>query len=133
MSRPEPPPHVLVRDANTSSVWQYAGPEGWVAQGMRAWLATWEELDGGKFGEIELLVPVPYVHHLPRAQDIAEALLNPVAEMMQQLAAAAGAGVTAVVADAYQRGRADQLAEPPADLDQGPTPWPAPGEAAEHG
>lgn len=111
MSRPEPPPHVLVRDQNTASIWAYAGAEGWIAQGMRAWLATWEELDGGKYGEIELLVPVPYVTALPTSQDIAEALLNPVASMMQQLAKAAGAGVTAVVADAYQRGRADQLAE----------------------
>lgn len=114
MPRPEPHESVYLRDSNTLSLWGQARPGDWVAvTGEYRVSASWDDLDRGKYGEIELLVPVPYqapergsgAHRL--GQHVAAAILEPIAAMMQQLAAAAGAGVTAVVADAYRRGGED--------------------------
>lgn len=112
--RPEPHESVYLRDSNTLSLWGQARPGDWVAvTGEYRVSASWDDLDRGKYGEIELLVPIPYqapepgtgAHRL--GQHVAAAILEPIAAMMQQLAAAAGAGLTAVVADAYRRGGED--------------------------
>jgi hypothetical protein len=68
----------------------------------------WQQLAEGFWGDVELLVPVPYgTPPADLAQTVVESVLAPVATMMQQLAAAAGAAVTAVVADATRRAAAD--------------------------
>ncbi len=116
LPRPEPVGDVLVRtrqrDTGDIALWEPRGNGVWWDRRGR-WSATWTELDDEKYGPVELLVPVAYRTPMPGdpghalAQQVAEQVLEPIAAMMQQLAAAAGAGITATVAEAYRRGMAD--------------------------
>lgn len=111
---PPPPPGVLARTRRDGRVWRETTPGTWI---NGRWTMTWPELADGRRGPVDLLVPVPYAPGAPHptSQDVAENVLNPVAALMQQLAAAAGAAITAVVADAYQRGTVDAQRSTPAN------------------
>lgn len=108
-----PPPGFPLRDGNTGTIWQQDIDNGWTgrAPNGRLFFATWDDIAGGKFGTLEMLVPVPYTADTPdpgtdtARQALIAGVLEPVAAMMQQLAEAAGAGLLAVMADVYQQGR----------------------------
>jgi hypothetical protein len=115
---PEPPGNVPVRTTDvdgTTAIWVQAVPGLWIELGDEyAQSARWDDIAAGGHGRVDLLIPVPYTaRHAtdPAAVPVAtlvEAVLDPAAAMMQQLARAAGAGVIAVVGEAYDRGRRDQ-------------------------
>jgi hypothetical protein len=119
--RVEPAPGSIVATTLDGGRW-------WVNAGDGTWRelrtddrpprsTTWPELDAGGHGAVDLLVPVAYRTPAPdepahgAAQHVAEAILNPIGTMLTQLAQAAGAGVTAVVAGAYEQGRRDGMSE----------------------
>lgn len=111
-----PPPGVPVRDRNTGTIWKSDDGVRWegIAGTGRHVEVTWEELST-QWGGLDMLVPVPLDPDTgdgagsDLAQRLAEQLLNPVAAMMLQLTQAAGAGVTAIIADAYRRGQQQPL------------------------
>jgi hypothetical protein len=114
VTRPAPPPHVLLRTSGDGgAVWQHTGNDVWWNRVGR-WSATWAEIDAGGYGDVELLVPVPYATPEPGqpgallAQQAVEGLLNPAGAMAAELAAAFAAGITATIADAYRTGRLDE-------------------------
>lgn len=104
----EPPPHLLARTSYNGAIWYADGNGQWATRlpgGTTR--APWARIGAGQYGDVEILVPVPFTAGGYGSQTVVEHVLNPVAAMMQQLAAAAAAAVTAVVADAYRRGRAE--------------------------
>jgi hypothetical protein len=110
---PAPPASSLIRTSAPVVVW-IVGADGWCTAlappyGLTSLRHPWEQLGaGGMYGDVELLVAVPYgTPPADVAQRVIEGVLAPVAAMMQQLAAAAGAAITAVVADATRRAAAD--------------------------
>jgi hypothetical protein len=108
---PAPPASSLIRTSNPVVVW-IVGADGTCTAlappyGLTALRHPWKQLADGFYGDVELLVAVPYgTPPADVANRVVEGVLAPVATMMQQLAAAAGAAVTAVVADAVRRGTA---------------------------
>lgn len=110
--RPEPQLGALVRTSRDGTVWEHAVPGEWTSLADRYRIASWDEIDGGAFGDVELLVGIPY--RTPRAgepahataQAAAEAVVNPIGAMMAQLAEAAGAGITAAIVEAWRTGHA---------------------------
>lgn len=121
-ARPFPPPHrdALIRTASPRRVWQCLDDEPpglWFSYNPvdeRPETATWTVLAAGDYGPIDLLVPVPYTE--PGDSDparipcdrLVEHVLAPIATMLQQVASAAGAGIAAIVAEAYRRGVEDR-------------------------
>jgi hypothetical protein len=112
----EPPPGTLVRSANVGMVWQNAGDE-WtaVAPNGTHWRASWADLDGGKHGDLEWLVPLPLGPDGATAGEwdllraLAEQITGTTEAMLGQLLRAHASGVLAVVTEAWRRGRrADQ-------------------------
>jgi hypothetical protein len=116
---PEPQRGTLIRtrlatEAGGGLVWQCLEPGLWFTYNPvtgESSVRNWAEVTGGDYGTVvELLIPVTYT--APDAGTDAEVAvdrlvhhaLSPIANMIQQLAAAAAAGVSAIVVEADRRG-----------------------------
>lgn len=141
-----PPPGFPVRDANVGLIWHQNADGEWSAPTPAggSWLSTWDDLAGGKYGPLELLVPVPYTPDSPEPgtddarRALLEGVLSPVADMARQLMEAAGAGLLAVMADIAQQIREEDREEIHAFGHDEPVhtltvPRPRPRPEAEHG
>lgn len=114
----EPPAGSVVRTSRTGALWR-GRPDGyWETRdnptGPAAIPATqaylWPVLESGRFGDVELLVPLALTGDTPAGDvevldQLAANIVNPVGTMMIQLAQAAAAGVQAVLREANRRGR----------------------------
>lgn len=113
-----PPPGCLARTADRGLIWQPSGAPGddWYTRlpSGNTMTSPWREIARGSYGDVDLLVPVRYERdqsERPGAQQLAEAVLNPVTAVMSALVRDAGAAVTAVLLDAEARGYARGLAD----------------------
>lgn len=112
----EPPPGIPVRTEWGGVIWQ-RGLDEWVGMapnGTRP-SASWEALSGGKFGPVEILIPVPaHVAHGDDGEQLSNMLdefLRPIIDGFEQLGAAAASGFRVLLDDALRRGAYRSLDE----------------------
>lgn len=107
-----PPPGVYVRDRHTGAVWLPEDSTGavWHAHvAGRLMRRRWEDLASGTFGDLDMLVPIPYSTDVGNDSEVlrqlAQNVTTPVANMIGQLVQSATTAITVSLAEAYRFGR----------------------------
>jgi hypothetical protein len=111
-ARTDPPlPGLPVRTSHTDSIWTTSGDGEWSTRNPNGttWICSWDDIAGGKYGTVEILIPVPYRGDntlTPTVAELATFGIAPAMDAMTGLANALAGGFVALLAEAERRGRA---------------------------